>query len=214
MWLFLDFDGTLVDSLNVARQVYERFVESCGGRPDDEEFRALNGPSLSEIVDLIADRRELAGDRGPLRERYSSFWSEAYPFVSPKRGASELLHEARKRGLELAIVSSARTSFLRPYLSQQRWDALVACVVSGDEVTRSKPDSEIYRLALHRTGAAASDVEVLEDAVNGVRSAVGAGIAVVALADGGSYGATAEQLLAAGAARVIAALSEFFEGRP
>jgi beta-phosphoglucomutase-like phosphatase (HAD superfamily) len=118
MWLFVDFDGTLVDSLNVARLVYERFVADCGGQPDDAEFRALNGPSLPEIVDRITSRlgmksvRGMKADQALLLERYEAFWASGYDSVQPKAGALDLLRAARARGLNTAIVTSAKARFV------------------------------------------------------------------------------------------------------
>jgi putative hydrolase of the HAD superfamily len=212
MWLFVDFDGTLVDSLNVARLVYERFVISCGGKPDDGEFRALNGPSLSEIVDIIATRLELAADRSQLLERYDAIWATSYDAVQPKSGAADLLREAQTRGLQTAIVTSASARFIERYATRLGWNALIDQTISGDEVKRSKPDPAIYRAALSRTGAVASAVKALEDSINGVRAAVAAGISVVGLADDGPHGFGRDELLSAGASRVIDSLADFFGG--
>jgi HAD superfamily hydrolase (TIGR01509 family) len=210
MWLFVDFDGTLVDSLNVARSVYDRFVVDCGGQPDDAEFRSLNGPSLSEIVDRIADRLGIKDDRTQLLGRYENLWTSGYQSVLPKPGALGLLREARIRGLQTAIVTSAGARFVADYLSRVDWTALIDQTISGDQVARSKPDPEIYQRALLQTGARPMVVRALEDSVNGVRAAVGAGISTVGFCDGSSHSQSSEQLRAAGASRVIGRLNEFF----
>jgi beta-phosphoglucomutase len=210
MWLFLDFDGTLVDSLGMARAVYDQFVRQCGVEPDDVEFRQLNGPSLPEIVDLIADRRRLAVGRTELLSRYSGIWATAYRSVQPKPGAESLLLEARSRGINLALVTSAASSFITPYLCQQRWEHLFAITITGDQVRRSKPDPEVYDLALRRSGADRREVQVIEDSVNGVRAAAAAGLKVVGFSDGADHSSTPEQLRASGAMIVIRSLRDFF----
>jgi HAD superfamily hydrolase (TIGR01509 family) len=213
MWLFVDFDGTLVDSLNVARLVYEGFVVSCGGQPSDDEFRSLNGPSLSEIVERIALRVGEKSDRSTLLHRYTTMWAAGYDTIQPKAGAMRLLHEARGRGLKIAIVTSASRRFVERYVQRAGWGGLIDQTVSGDQVAQSKPDPAIYQVALGCTEASAGDVLALEDSINGIKAAVAAGIqVVVGLADGGAYSHTAAQLRSVGATRVIATLDDFFAG--
>jgi HAD superfamily hydrolase (TIGR01509 family) len=209
-WLFVDFDGTLVESLGVARSVYETFVKMCGGRPDDAEFRALNGPSLREIVDIIAIRLSSSVDRTELCRRYTDLWQLAYAGVAPKSGATGLLQEARARGVRVAIVSSAKATFLDAFVSRHNWGDLVDRTISGDDVPRSKPDPAIYLLALERSGTEPNAVEAIEDSVSGVVAAARAGLRVVGLADGGEHASSSDELRRAGAARVISRLSGYF----
>jgi beta-phosphoglucomutase len=214
MWLFVDFDGTLVDSLKVALVVYQRFVAEFGGQPDETEFRALNGPSLPEIVNTIADRCGIEVDRAQLLDRYAAIWAQAYQSVLPKEGSTEFLREAHLRGFKTAIVTSARREFVAKYIEKGGWSGLVDQTISGDEVPRSKPDPAIYLLALAQTGADTTTVQALEDSVNGIRAAVAAGIPAVGLADRSDHSCSPEQLQSAGAVRVIGALNEFFAGQP
>jgi HAD superfamily hydrolase (TIGR01509 family) len=213
MWLFVDFDGTLVDSLNVARLVYQRFVASCGGQPSDDEFHSLNGPSLAEIVERISQRLGLTADRSALLERYTTLWAVGYDTVEPKAGATQLLQQAQARGLRTALVTSASAQLVDRYVSRSGWGDLIDETVSGDQVAQSKPDPAIYHLALRRAGVDAAATLALEDSINGVKAAAAARIGtVVGLADGGAHAHTAAQLRSAGARRVIASLGEFFGG--
>jgi sugar-phosphatase len=79
-------------------------------------------------------------------------------------------------------------------------------VVSAEDVTRGKPDPEVYLRAAQRLGAEPGRCLVFEDSLAGVQAARAAGMRVVGLATAHAE----EELLAAGAARVIAD----FEGCP
>ena len=54
--------------------------------------------------------------------------------------------------------------------------------VFGDEVMRAKPEPDVYRLALDRTGARPNKVIAVEDSINGIRSATSAGLSTIGLA--------------------------------
>jgi beta-phosphoglucomutase-like phosphatase (HAD superfamily) len=66
-------------------------------------------------------------------------------------------------------------------LAATGWDALFAVVVSADEVARGKPAPDVYLRALELLGADSSRTAAVEDSANGIRSAHGARIAVVAI---------------------------------
>jgi beta-phosphoglucomutase-like phosphatase (HAD superfamily) len=54
-----------------------------------------------------------------------------------------------------------------------------AAVVTGDDITRGKPDPEIFRVALARLGVAPAHGAVIEDAVTGVQAGKAAGACVI-----------------------------------
>ncbi len=57
----------------------------------------------------------------------------------------------------------------------------MSAVITGDAVTRGKPDPEAYLLAAERLGVRAADCIALEDSPTGVAAAVGAGCATLAV---------------------------------
>jgi beta-phosphoglucomutase len=210
----MDFDGTLVDSLPLARQVYGQFAQTYGFQDSDEEFATLNGPSLEEIVEYLRVRHKLDAQPAALCAYYRALIKDAYETVTPKPGAHAVLAEAARRGVRVALVTSADASIAQRFLARHQWDTCITPVVSGEEVARSKPDPAIYHLALARVDCLPSHTVAIEDSVNGVRAAVAAGVEVTALADGSPHATGSDRLRAAGATRVIASLAEFFDGVP
>ncbi len=56
-------------------------------------------------------------------------------------------------------------------------------VVTGDQVSKSKPDPEIYRAACQRLGVSPAKAVAVEDSPNGIRSALSAGMTAVMIPD-------------------------------
>jgi putative hydrolase of the HAD superfamily len=96
---------------------------------------------------------------------------------------TELLSDARQRGLQLAIASSSDHGWVERHLARlglrERFDVLVCSedVAPG----RTKPQPDLFLKALEVLHIRPSEAIVFEDSLNGVRAARAAGIFVVAV---------------------------------
>jgi HAD superfamily hydrolase (TIGR01509 family) len=124
--------------------------------------------------------------------------------MPPVPGVAAFVETLRAHAIPLAVATSARRSdvvaLLGPLGLLERFEAIVA----AEDVTRGKPDPQVYLLAAQRLGAKPDGCLVFEDAIVGVRAARGAGMRVFGVAT--AY--EAADLLTAGAERAIAT----FEG--
>jgi HAD superfamily hydrolase (TIGR01509 family) len=102
--------------------------------------------------------------------------------MQPVRGALAFLADCRRRGLKMAIASSADDQKVDGNLKQltlSRSD--FNAVITGSHVTHKKPDPEIFRTAAAALKLAEVDCLVVEDAINGVKAAKAAGCCCLAL---------------------------------
>ena len=97
----------------------------------------------------------------------------------PLPGAAETIESARRAGIPLALVTSADTRWAAKALAPLGGLAVFDTSVTRDDVDTGKPDPACYALACERLGADAGAAVACEDAPNGVRSAVGAGVGTV-----------------------------------
>jgi HAD superfamily hydrolase (TIGR01509 family) len=172
--LFLDFDGTLADSLPALRDAYTAFLDGFGRPASEAEFAALNGPPLAVIVRELKQTHGLEPDEAALLASYRARLAEAAPLVRPVRGAAAVLARAAERGWAVAVVTSGSRTPTEAFL--QRFGLQVAVVIGGEDAPPGKPDPAPYRLALQRTGCAADASLAVEDSFGGASAAVGAGL--------------------------------------
>lgn len=178
--MFADLDGTLVDSLEVARSVLLRFLHERGEREVAGEFERLNGRTVEEIAVALASTHGLEEPVTEIAAAFRSMLAEAYEAsVAPFDDASEVLCELGRIGVRLALVTAANRDLIDRLLERFAWADLFEVVVTGDDVERAKPDPAPYTLALERSGAMASAVVVLEDSASGAASAAAAGLKVL-----------------------------------
>lgn len=98
-----------------------------------------------------------------------------------KPGVAELIAAAAEAGLRQAIVTTSGRPAVEA-LARRCLGELAQALelwVCGDDVRAKKPDPEGYRLALVQLGLPAGAALALEDSGNGLRAAVGAGLACV-----------------------------------
>ncbi|PTA66329.1 HAD family hydrolase [Deinococcus arcticus] len=111
-------------------------------------------------------------------------------------GLSAYLDALDARGIPFALVTSADAVNVAFGMEALGLGHRFTVRVLGEDVTRGKPHPEPFVLGAARLGLSPTDCLAHEDAVNGVRSAAGAGCRVVAL----TTTAPAQALQAAGAA--------------
>ena len=94
-------------------------------------------------------------------------------------GIRELLGELMNREIPAAVASSSDRCEIDGFLKVSELHNCFAVIASGDEVTRSKPDPEIYLLAARRLGVDPRRCIAIEDTGRGVAAAAGAGMRVI-----------------------------------
>lgn len=199
-----DLNGTLVDDLRYHFEAWREFAQRRGLTLDDAFLQSINGLKNEDIFPKILGRSvapdELAALEAEKEERYRALYR---PRLAPLRGASELLDRLRAAGVKLAVASSAppenRALVIEGLGWETRFDAIVA-----SEGLPGKPAPDVFLHAAKMIGVAAAECVVFEDAVNGVRAAVSAGMRVIGI----TSTVDADTLRSAGAAMTAAHFDE------
>ena len=179
--VLFDLDGLLLDSEPVWYDVETAVVTRLGGVWGPEHQAACIGGTLDAscryILELTASDLSVERLSDVLLEEMAAHFRSSLPLHD---GALELVDAVRAAGVPTALVSSSYRVLIDAaleLLGAHRFDVSVA----GDEISRGKPDPEPYLTACARLGVEPRQCVVLEDAVNGVRSAEAAGCIVVAV---------------------------------
>lgn len=106
--------------------------------------------------------------------------------ISLKPGAEEILAYLKKREIPVGLASSSPLTLIRQELGSAKVLSYFDVIVSGDMVSRSKPDPEIFLKCAKRLGISSSvfhDTYVIEDSYNGIQAAYAAGMKPVMIPD-------------------------------
>lgn len=175
--LFLDLDGTLSDSMGFLRELYYKFVASHGGQGSEAEFADLAGKTFTDGLAILRRNHGLTESAEEIGAQFMALAGEnSSERLRPTPGAVELVTEAARRGVHVAVVTSARQAVAEAFLARFGLSQAVAQVVAAESVGRGKPDPEPYALALARSGLAAELGLAVEDTAVGAASATAAGL--------------------------------------
>ncbi|WP_028047814.1 HAD family phosphatase [Cellulomonas sp. URHE0023] len=173
-----DMDGTLIDTEPFWIAAETELVEAHGGVWTHEDGLAMVGnPMIVSAKALAARGVDLPYDEivDFLNLRVAAAVAAGIPW---QPGAHELLVALHAAGVPMALVTSSFAVLAEPFAAAV---GLFDVVVSGDEVSRPKPDPEPYLLAARRLGVDIATCVAVEDSRSGIASAVSSGARTVAI---------------------------------
>lgn len=177
-----DLDGLMFDTEALFARACSEVLEARGKRFTPEIMRSLIGRRAVEVAGWL---KTMAGvDEPPeviLGEVRERFAAEVDTAVHPTPGLIALLDHVGKSGLPAAVATSSGRSYADRLLDRHGLAHRFAFVLTAEDVTRGKPDPQIYLLAAERFGVAAGEMLVLEDSPAGVQAGRSAGAFVVAV---------------------------------
>ena len=179
--LLIDVDGTLVDTNYFHALAWWRAFREAGEKVPVSSIHPLIGMGSGEILDTL-----LGEERPDIREAHSRHFAPFKEEVVAFPGAADLLHELTARGAHVYLVTSAKEEDLKVLLEVIGADDAIRDIVKSDDVDRSKPAPEIFRLALDSFDLDPSRTLVIGDTVWDVRAAAGAGLECVGVLTGGT----------------------------
>lgn len=182
--ILFDMDGVLVNNLEVHRQAFAEFFRRYGVDRTFEELNRVFGMGNDDIMGELMPRDIV--ERVGIRElgyEKEAIYREIYaPTITPQPGLLDLLAECDKHKTLCAVGSSGYKANVDFVLDKCNIRRYFSAIVAGDQVTRCKPDPEIYLTAAAKLGLEPKECVVFEDAEAGIEAAQRAGIKVVALA--------------------------------
>jgi HAD superfamily hydrolase (TIGR01549 family) len=147
--VLFDIDGTLVDSVDLHAKAWQEAFERFGKVIPFERIRSQIGKGGDQLMKEFLSPEEL--DR--FGEELDAFRSDLYKrtYLGQVRAfprVRELFQELRRRGIRIALASSAKGDELAAYKKIAGIEDLVDAETSADDAERTKPDPDIFEAAL------------------------------------------------------------------
>jgi HAD superfamily hydrolase (TIGR01509 family) len=176
-----DLDGVLVDSEEAWNEAREQLVEERDGRWTDKAQKDMMGMSstewsryMHEVLGVPEPPDEISAE---VVRRLEQLYRERLPLIP---GAVEAVERVAARW-PLGLASSSNRPLIDLALELSGLARFFRVTVSSEEVPHGKPAPDVYLAAARRLGCDPARCAAIEDSENGIRSAVAAGMRVIAI---------------------------------
>lgn len=200
-----DWDGVIVDSSRAHERAWELLAAETGRALPEGHFRAGFGRKNDVIIPEILGWSVAADEVARLGRRKEELYREVLGAsdLAPLPGVREFLARLAAAGVPCAVGSSTERRNIDTLLATLGLGDVFRALVTAEDVTRGKPDPEVFLRGAERLGVPPARCVVFEDALAGLAAARAGGMAAVGVAT--THPAAA---LAAYADRVVHRLDE------
>lgn len=190
--LIFDFDGLILDTETPEYLAWKEIYQEYGFElPSGEWEKIVGGYGLSDfdaaehLAQLLSSSQRAQGqlDSASLRARHRSESGALIHAQEILPGVLGMIHQAKQLGLKLAIASSSPHAWVDAHAERLGLLHHFEAVICADDVGpgRTKPNPDLFLLALRQLQVQKEEAVVFEDSPNGVTAARRAGIFVVAV---------------------------------
>jgi HAD superfamily hydrolase (TIGR01509 family) len=173
-----DFDGTVFDSESHEYEVIAEIFGEHGATLPLEVWGACVGREAGffDPVAYLEEQTGLKVDRESLATLKRKRFHERIVACGAIPGVVETLAAARALGLKLGLASSSDGRWIHGQLDRLELRGWFDCIRTADDVSRVKPDSELYLSVLEGLGVSPQRAVAVEDSPNGALAARRAGM--------------------------------------
>lgn len=175
-----DLDGVIVDTAKYHFLAWRKLANTLGIDFTEEQNESLKGVSRIDSLKKILSWKGLTKspqEIDALATLKNSWYVEMIQTITPADilpGAKEFLLNARNAGLKTALGSASKNAGM--ILDKLNITDLLDAVIDGNQVTRSKPDPEVFLKGAAALHFQPNECVVFEDALAGIEAAKAAGM--------------------------------------
>lgn len=186
-----DLDGVIVFTDKFHYKAWKAMADSMGIYFDEKINDRLRGVSRRESLEIILERYDgslTEEQKTTLAEQKNEAYRELLNTMTPEDVSMEVrdtLKTLRERGMKLAIGSSSKNAkfILQKVALMDYFDA----ISDGTNITKSKPDPEVFLKAAEFLGEKKEDCAVIEDAFAGIDAAKEGGMLAIGIGAASGY---------------------------
>lgn len=186
-----DLDGVLVFTDQFHYRAWKKIADRLGIPFDEKINNSLRGVSRRESLELILQKSTRSfseNEKEALMEEKNHDYQMLLSDMSPIDVSNEVratLKELKRAGYRLGIGSSSKNT--KYILEKVQLISMFDAVSDGTNITKSKPDPEVFIKAAQFLGEQPENCVVVEDAYAGIDAAKSAGMSAIGIGDAAGY---------------------------
>lgn len=183
--VIFDQDGLMFDTERVSAEAWGKAGEEIGFQLEESFLCTIRGMNFKDAVRRFEDVFGVGPDYAALRARKQEIFEEILKErgVPVKAGLKELLIYLKDNGYKTAVATASKKEYTLRNLREVGIESYFDSMSSGDMVTNSKPDPELFLTVAEMLGESPENCMVLEDSLNGVEAGLRGGFFTVMIPD-------------------------------
>lgn len=181
--IIFDMDGILFDTEAVYQKYWREIAREMGITLGDDFVKRITGTNGQLLISIVNEFYHTDDGESILNECVSRAAASLSEHVPVMPGVREFLKYLKKKGIRTAVASSSKKPWIEKYVEVAGIREYFDELVSGDEVSKGKPNPDIFLLASSRIGVPPRKCIVFEDSFNGVRAGHASGAVTVMIPD-------------------------------
>lgn len=179
-----DIDGTLLDSMNMWKNVGSSYVRMKGKVPEADLDEIIKDMSFLESARYIKVHYQFEEDIEAMMDEVNQMVKENYQGkIQEKPFVKEFLERLRDKGVPMCVATATDESLVKACLKRLGLLEYFKEIFTCRNVGAGKEQPDIYEAALQRLGTLKEKTFVFEDVLHAVKTAKQAGFPVAALYD-------------------------------
>ena len=183
--IIFDMDGLMIDSERVTFECYQERLKDMNLTMDEEFYKTLLGKPIKGIYQRFYD---VYGNDFPIEnviQDVHQLMAERFETegVPAKKGLVELLHYLKDNNYKTIVATSSNRDRVDKILAQAKITEFFDDSICGDEVTKGKPNPEVFLKSCQKLGVNVDEAIVLEDSEAGIQASYDANIKVICIPD-------------------------------
>ncbi|MBW6409482.1 HAD family hydrolase [Clostridium weizhouense] len=174
--VLFDMDGVIFDTERIYLEIWTNIFNKYGYKMTKDVYVTVMGRGRENVIKTFVD---IYGDNLPIMKMYDEKDELLLQIIDSgevpiKPGAIEILKSLKKNGYKVALATSAKRNRLDKQLKIGNIKNIFDAIVCGDDVTKSKPNPEIFLDAAKKLSVSPKKCIVIEDSPAGIRAAYNA----------------------------------------
>ena len=179
-----DLDGTLLDSMDIWREIDTDFLAKRGLKASNDYIAAITPLGFHKAAEYTIKRFGLNETPDAIMNEWTAMSVDAYnSAILLKPYVKEYLASLKKQGIKLAVATASNESLYIPALKHNGIYHLFDAFTTVNEVSRGKGSPDIYLKAAEKIDLLPCDCAVFEDIYAGLKGAKDGGFLTVGVFD-------------------------------
>ena len=180
--IIFDMDGTLVDNIIFHKNAWLKFLKKYNIEIEPESFNAQNHGTIDEMIvrffgnDISTEKVQQLGQEK--EQIYRDLYQE---HIQEIKGLTNFLENLKASEIKIGLATMGDIPNIDFIIDNLKIRNYFDCIVGGHQITKGKPDPEIFNTVAQKLNIENKDCIVFEDSIGGVISAKRANMKVIGI---------------------------------